>query len=184
MPLPPPDDREEMHIRRVECRGFRRADGLWDIEGHLTDVKKYEISSKWRQVPPGMPVHDMWLRLTIDVDLVIHQVAAVTDASPYPSCPGGATAMQALCGLKIGRGWRAEVDRRLGGNLGCTHLVELLGPVATTAYQALGTIRRQRPDVLNAQGRPVKIDSCYAYAAHREAVHEKWPEHYTGKATA
>ena len=26
---------------RFSCTGYRRADGLWDVEGHLTDVKTY-----------------------------------------------------------------------------------------------------------------------------------------------
>ncbi len=38
MPLSPPAaSREHIHTRVVECRGYRRDDGLWDIEGHITD---------------------------------------------------------------------------------------------------------------------------------------------------
>ena len=33
---------------------------------------------------------------------------------------------------------------------------------------------------LNAAGKPVKIDSCYAYARDRTLVKKLWPEHYTG----
>jgi len=34
-----------MHRRQIDCRGYRREDGLWNIEAHLTDVKSYEIES-------------------------------------------------------------------------------------------------------------------------------------------
>ncbi len=43
MPLPPPVDREPIHTRRIECTGYRRTDGLWDVEGHLVDTKSYEF---------------------------------------------------------------------------------------------------------------------------------------------
>ena len=53
MPLPDPVPREPLHTRRVECRGYRRADGLWDIEGHLVDTKAYPFANElsWRDRP-------------------------------------------------------------------------------------------------------------------------------------
>jgi hypothetical protein len=38
-----------------------------------------------------------------------------------------------------------------------------------------------RPDVLNNEGRPIKINSCFAYAADKSVVMHKWPAFYTGK---
>jgi hypothetical protein len=182
MPLPSPTDRKKIHVRRVECTGYHRADNLWDIEGHLVDSKTYDFATQWRgEVKAGTPVHEMWVRLTVDEDLLVHDVAASSDVTPYRMCPEAADKLQVLKGLKIGRGWTAEVKKRLGGAAGCTHIVELLGPVATTAYQTLVAVRRLRPDVLNAAGRPAKIDSCYAYASGSELVRELWPNHFTGK---
>ena len=68
MPLSTVDvDREPIHTRAIECRSFRRSDGLWDIEGHLTDVKAYPFSNEFRgEIKPGEPLHDMWIRLTVD----------------------------------------------------------------------------------------------------------------------
>ena len=37
---------------------------------------------------------------------------------------------------------------------------------------------------LDANGRPLKIDSCYAYASHRDMVRVRWPEHYDGPVAA
>src|SRR5690606_12405498 len=57
MPLSPPVEREPIHIRTVTCRGYRRSDGLWDIEGHLVDTKAYLFESRWRgTLAPGEPV--------------------------------------------------------------------------------------------------------------------------------
>jgi hypothetical protein len=39
MPLSAPADREPLHACDLIMRGYRRADGLYDIEGHLTDTK-------------------------------------------------------------------------------------------------------------------------------------------------
>ena len=39
MPLPPPDcTREAAHQRSITINAYARSDGLWDIEGHLTDA--------------------------------------------------------------------------------------------------------------------------------------------------
>jgi hypothetical protein len=57
-------------------------------------------------------------------------------------------------------------------------------PMATVAYQALTLVRSARPDVVNGEGVPVKIDSCYAYARNRDVVRRVWPAYYTGPAGA
>ena len=48
MPLSPPVGRQHLHTRRVTCQGFFRDDGLWDIEGRITDEKTYEHANEWR----------------------------------------------------------------------------------------------------------------------------------------
>ncbi len=84
MPLSPPAPREHMHTRHIECRGYRREDGLWDIEGHITDVKTYSFKNQWRgEIASGEPVPEMWLRLTVDDELLIHAAEAATDAGPF-----------------------------------------------------------------------------------------------------
>src|SRR3954451_8363882 len=41
MPLSPPAPREMLHRRAIDIRGWRRDDGLYDIEAHLLDTKAY-----------------------------------------------------------------------------------------------------------------------------------------------
>ena len=43
MPLSPPAARDPLHTRRIEINGYRRADGLFDIEGRLTDTKPFRL---------------------------------------------------------------------------------------------------------------------------------------------
>jgi hypothetical protein len=189
MPLSPAAPREHIHTRTVECRGYRRDDGLWDVEGHITDVKTYAFDNDFRgELPAGAPVHDMWLRLTLDDKLVIHAVEAVTEASPYDICANVTPNFQRLKGLRIFPGFQKQVRDRLGGTHGCTHLVELLGPVATTAYQTVFPYRerqrRAQPAAGKSAGKPRRkphlIDTCYAFAGDGPVVQRYWPDFYTG----
>lgn len=182
MPLPAPAPRTLKHTRTVECRGYEREDGLWDIEGHLTDVKTYVHSRRdgGRERQPGDPVHDMWLRLTIDLDLKIRDVEAATDSSPYAGCGSITPNYKRLIGLTIGPGWRKAINERVGGVEGCTHLVELLGPLGTTAFQATGRAREARNAGKPVTRRPYQINSCHTYKDDSPAVRERWPDFYTG----
>ncbi len=185
MPLSSPAAREHMHTRKVRCEGFRRADGLWDIEGHITDTKTYGFGNRERgQVSPGAPIHDMSIRLTVDDALTIRAVEAVTAASPYRICADVAPNFQRLVGLTIGPGFRRQVRERLGGTEGCTHLVELLGPVGTTAFQTVVPLARRDFDQAGEAGaradaasrrQPALLNSCYAFSDEREVVARQWP---------
>jgi len=187
MPLSPAQPRQHIHTRQVRCRGYRRDDGLWDIEGHLTDTKTYAFDNDYRgRIEAGDPVHDMWLRPTVDDDLIVHGVEAVTDKSPFPVCPAIAPNFARLEGLSIRPGFLSKVRERLGGIEGCTHLVELMGPIATTAYQ---TIYPYRHRLTRANGdappqppkeRPRLINTCHAFRSDGEIVKRLWPDYYTG----
>jgi Protein of unknown function (DUF2889) len=172
--------REELHFRRIDMRGYRRSDGLFEVEGRVTDTKPQDFVpfSGGREVPAGEPVHDMGVRLVYDDQLRVHDVHTFTDASPYPHCPEGGRALQSIKGLRMTSGWSKTVRSRLGGARSCTHLMELLIPMATTAFQSLSALGLTRVDRRDPTGRPIKIDSCYAYGAQRQIVRWKWPEYY------
>jgi hypothetical protein len=181
MPLPPSVPRDELHLRRIEVRGYRRHDGRYDIEARMVDTKTQALTlPEGRIVPPGDALHDMWVRLVVDEDLNVIDIVASTDASPFGICREATGTLQTMKGLRIAAGWSAAVRERLSGRAGCTHLTELLGPLATVAFQTLSQIRNAKPAPADANGRPRKIDSCYAYASDRAIVHRRWPEHYDG----
>lgn len=188
MPLSQAVSRENIHTRDIQCRAYLREDGLYDVEGHLTDIKSYSFPSEFRgTVAAGEPIHNLWIRLTVDNDFKIHEVEAQTDQGPFPSCPAIAPNFKKLEGLSIGRGWRKMIREHLGGVQGCTHLVELLGPVATTAFQAVhgdrarqerssGTNPRHSERAEERDKRPRLLNSCYAMADTGEIVKKFWPE--------
>ena len=85
-------ERELLHTRRIRYEGYQRADGLWDIEAHLTDIKNHDYALKTGVRRAGQPVHSMWLRLTIDRTLNVVDAAAsptrcLTPGAARPSRP-------------------------------------------------------------------------------------------------
>ena len=194
MPLSPPADRELLHLRDIELRGYRRADGLFDIEARLTDTKSYGFGNTDRGwIEPGTPLHGMLARMTLTEDMVITGFEAVTEYGPYAICPSAAPNFARLAGLRVGRGFLKEANQRIGGVHGCTHLRELLGQMGTVAFQTLFAVRAKKapektpgPDVPNATetaGKPMMLGTCLAYAPDSPVVQRQWPAFYTGPAT-
>ena len=161
------------HTRSVRFEGYARSDGLWDIEAHLTDVKPddYQLAPGVR--PAGSPVHDMWIRLTIDRRMNVVGAGASTDAMPYPPyCAAIAPDYAALAGLNLMRGFRQALYERFGGVGGCTHLTELLAQFPSAAIQVLAGEQRDNHDY----GRkPFQLDRCHALDTGGEAVRLYYP---------
>ena len=182
MPLTIPASRKLVHTRRIECWGYEREDGLWDIEAHLVDAKTHIHTRRHggRERQPGEPVHDMWLSLSYDLDMKVRDAEAATEQGPYPHCGAITPNFKALIGLTIGPGWRRKTLELLGGVRGCTHLVELLGPIGTTAFQATGRAREARNASSALAKKPYQLNACHVYKDDSEAVRERWPQFYTG----
>lgn len=177
MSLPPPTaEREALHHRDITLRGYKRADGCFDIEGHLVDTKTFPLKLASGPLPAGQALHEMWLRITIDRTLTIIDAAASSEAHPYPCHCGTITpAYRQLIGLAIRPGFTAKVKELLGGTRGCTHLTELVGALATTAVQTLAGQGVQPPD-----RKPLQLDGCHALATDQPAVARFYPRWYTG----
>jgi hypothetical protein len=183
MPLPPPVPRQKRHRRTLTMEGFFREDGLIEVEGHLVDQKAYDFESDWRgTVTAGSPVHDMWIRLTLDEHLTVKDVAVAMDAGPHPICPAITPAFSKLIGERIKPGWNIRVRELLGGVQGCTHLVEMLGPLGTVAYQTVGPSRVRAPNAPppDPNKPPARIGQCHAFAPDGPIVKKRWPQFYTG----
>jgi hypothetical protein len=165
-------------------RGYKRSDGLYEVEGRIIDAKAYDFSPLLggKHVAAGDPVHDMGVRIIFDAQMVVREIATFTNAAPYSMCPSGGDALRSLEGLRLSSGWAKEVRERLSGAASCTHLMQLLMPLATVAFQTLSPVRQAQPLRRDATGRPLKIDSCYAYGASEALVREHWPEYFRPKA--
>jgi hypothetical protein len=177
MPLPVTEvERELRHTRRVRFEGYKRSDGLWDIEAHLSDIKSHDNPMKTGVRRAGQPIHEMWLRLTIDRHLTILDACASSDAVPYPGgCETIAPAYKRLVGLNLARRFRKEVKRLFGEVKGCTHLTEMLVGFPTAAIQ---TFAGEMPEEHEDGRRPFQLDQCHALDTSGETVKKWYPKWY------
>lgn len=204
MPLPDPiSGRTLTHTRAVRFQGFHRPDGLWDIEGHITDHKMDGDAFLAACVRPlGEPIHDMWVRLTIDESYRIVEACASSDATPYTGyCERIAPEYSRLQGLTLASGFRRKVMELFGGVAGCTHITEMLGQFPTAAFQTLAGHKRdvERREQLRraAQGesvdsesqadgdgdtQPFQFDRCHTLDTRGEAVARFYPRWAQGNA--
>lgn len=176
MPLSDPAARKLLHLRDIELRGFKREDGLFDIEARLTDTKTYGFQNDHRgRIAAGEPLHGMAIRMTVDIDLTIVACEAVTEHGPYGVCPQAALNFSRLAGVKIGRGLHNAIRERVGGVEGCTHLREMLAQMATVAFQTLVRERRAR-DADGPARPPALLNTCLAYDERGPEVARRWPD--------
>jgi hypothetical protein len=178
MSLPAPAARRHLHTRTIKCEGFERDDGLYDIEARIIDQKTYAVEEPYRgHRAPGEHVHDMQLRLTLDRTMTVRDVEVATNHAPYAPCPEVAPAYKALVGAKIGGGWRKAVAEAVGRTKGCTHITELLMPVATVAFQTMGNWKSSP----QGEEKPHFIDGCKAWASDGPVVQRLFPMHFRGR---
>jgi hypothetical protein len=174
MPLSDPAERNLLHLRDIQLRGYQRKDGLFDIEAHLVDTKSYGFNNEGRGwIEPGEALHGMWIRMTITEDFEVLSCEASSDFTPYDVCPA---------------------NERVGGIHGCTHLREVIGQMGTVAFQTLYPVRRQREleqaaarrasgEVVDEKKvRPALIGTCIAYAPDSPVVKQRWPWYEPEKA--
>ena len=179
MPLPVSEvERELTHTRRIRYEGYKRADGLWDIEAHLNDVKNHDYRLKTGVRRAGQAIHDMWVRVTIDRRMTIVDAAASSDAVPYPGgCETIAPAYRKLIGLSLVKDFRRRVREALGGVRGCTHITEMLGGLPTAAIQ---TFAGEVPEEGPGEQKPFQLDQCHALETTTETVKKWYPKWYRG----
>ncbi|MDP2819215.1 MAG: DUF2889 domain-containing protein [Polaromonas sp.] len=182
MPLPAPQARSQLHTRAVVYRGYRREDGLWDIEAEMTDTKTYTLERSERgEMPPGTPIHGMAIRATVDDQMTIREISTAMDRTPFDECRASVDPMQQMVGVTMGPGWRQAIEKALGGIKGCTHLRELLFNMATAAYQTVPVyrerLRRQSgvPEADNAAP-PYHLGKCLAWDFKGAVVQRHYPK--------
>lgn len=187
MALPPAaPGRQLQHRRSIDVRVYRRDDGLWDVDAQLRDVKTRDTLLGEQTRHAGEPIHEMLLRLVVDVRMTILEAGAETRWMPYPGAcdrhgdgPDG-DAYQRLVGLNLLQGFRQAVRERLGGLLGCTHLTELTQVLPTAVVQAFAG------DVIDTRGaapgddKPFQIDRCHALRSDGPVVRRHYPRWYRG----
>jgi len=179
MPLPPSvASRKRVHTRTISVEGWKRDDGLWDIEARLTDIKDHDYPLASGVRLKGQPVHDMRVRITIDNEFGILAAAAVSDAVPYPNgCEKIAPDYARLVGLNLMRGYRKTVGEMFEGVRGCSHLTELLLALPAAAIQTYASEMRDT-EGRDPGRKPFQLDRCHALDTTSETVRRYYPRWY------
>ncbi len=179
MPLSKSTGRHEVHHRDIDMKAYRRDDGLFDVEAHLVDTKPFAFlrPSSPIPVPAGQALHDLWVRITVDQTFTVLDIEAASDVTPWGICKEAESTLSVLVGERLERGWSSKVKERLRGSASCTHLMEVLIPLATTALQG---IRALHPEIHNTNrpGAEMQIDTCYAFSSRRQVVQLLWPHRH------
>jgi len=171
--------RERLHCRAVAYDGFKREDGLFDIEAHLVDTKDHDFPLLTGVRPAGFPVHDMWARVTVDAELTIRAIEVVTDAMPYPgACDRIGPAYGKLIGANLIVGFRKHLHELMGGIRGCTHITEMLANLPSAAIQMMSSLRSED----DAELKPFQLDRCHALETTTDTVRRYYPRWFRGVA--
>ena len=131
-----PAPRKASHIRRVTYQGYEREDGCGTWKPKCTTARRTLRLRFTRAFGWGDPIHHMWLRVTIDRQLVVHAIEAAMDAHPLQDCHRRAR----LCRAWWAPAWRAAGARPLRSTWAGW-------PVAPTCASAVQHGHRCLPDL-------------------------------------
>lgn len=168
----PAVQRDLVHTRDVSCASYRRSDGLWDIEGRLTDARAEPLKTALLDLAPGAPMHALELIMVIDLDLAIHDLRPRFEAAATTECHQIGGNYRKLIGTRIASGFSRQLRDAVGQEAGCTHMTTLLQAMATAAVQALWHDRPETRDKMPEW----LVGSCHGYRAAGRAVALMGPE--------
>ena len=176
MPLPPAtDERTRKHKRSITFEGFKRNDGLWDIEARLVDVKDQDFNLRVGMRKSGEPIHDISVRVTIDSAMNVVDVVACADYTPFMGvCEQILPDYRKIIGLNLFKGFLKSVKALFGDVRGCAHLSELLMAIPTAAFQTFaGEVKHGEQEK-----KPFHLDRCHALSTDSEVVRRFYPRWY------
>jgi hypothetical protein len=176
MPLPPATTaRTRKHRRSVVFEGFRRDDGLWDIEGRLVDVKDLDIELHGGVRHSGEPIHDISVRATIDRAMNVVDIAVCADYTPFTGvCERIVPDYRRIVGQNLFKGFLKTVKTLFGETRGCAHINELLMGLPSAAFQTFaGDVKPGE-----YEKKPFHLDRCHALSTDSEIVRNRYPRWY------
>ena len=176
-------EKELVHTRQIVCRGYRRKDGLWQIEANVADEKGQAVPFLSRPtINAGELIHHLALTVVIDDDYQIRDARAQTLTAPWAACGGVDGDYRKLIGMRIGPGFSRAVREALGGHLGCTHLTDLLVQVGNTYMQASwpDRVARQRLSGNDPRQWPDQrtlsfVGECHAWRFDGQVIASEYP---------
>lgn len=185
--LPPSTrNRKPNHLRALRVESFECEDGTIELELGLVDQKRFGFIDRERGVrEPGAPVHGINVRIAINRDLEVLNIAVDLEHMPFTFCQGSAANVSKLSGKRLDKGWRRSVREALGSTHGCTHLAELLCLAPTVAFQtqAIGLATAGQATGMNDAHQtepPFFIGGCHSWAPDSPVTRKYFPQFQAG----
>lgn len=107
--------------------------------------------------------------------LTITEIEAELPTVPHEECAELVDTVYAIKGLKLSRGFSAEVKKRIGGRNGCIHLMTLLLAMAPAALQGYWVNNDRDPKRRRLSGDHMEqylVDSCWVWRREGPLVKE------------
>ncbi len=166
-----------VYRRRIDVTSVQVDPCHLQVTGHLRDTAPVP-ESQGGDGHATFTVHEMSLSLLIRTsDLVVEDATADMSTFPHAECPLIAPHYAVLRGLSITKGFSRELNERLGGAAGCSHLKEIARNIAPVVIQSM-TISRTphtRPvGTTHTDGTPTPtgpaVGSCHVWKEEGVAV--------------
>jgi len=175
----PKAKREPLHAGTIEIVGYKREDGLYDIEGGLLDRKDVAFRGRAQAGARGGGARHV-VRITVDRELRIVDAAAASDSMPYignarPDRAGTTRSSSAFHRPRLPSPREGAPRRR---------------PRLHAHHGAGGLARHGRvPDLRRAglappDRKPPQLDRCHALDSHSPTVARFYPKWYRGTSPA
>ena len=180
MPLPPATQQRVLkHTRTIQVQFFYRDDELWDIDAHFTDVKTHDLFLTSIVIPAKRPLHNLWLRLTINGQGTIVDAHVSFEDVPFEGyCENIHSRYKQLIGLNVLHHFRPDLHDGFKGINGCTHMNELAEAVPSVAMQVFvfGEEEARVKAAFQKSGeRPFHLDQCHCMDTSGPAVEKFYP---------
>jgi hypothetical protein len=166
-------------------------DFFYDTTKDFKRGPKFLWSIKRLFFKSGRRIHEMEVELDVSFpDMVIRDLRGKMIKVPRDECRNALSALNRAVGLEIKKGLTVKMEGRIGGNIGCAHLTNLVMQACHSSVQGqYAKFIEGFSDVLDEMSpvertkafltlRPQMIDSCAAYKKDSEFISEalKHPE--------
>ena len=102
----------------------------------------------------------------------------MTMHAPFDACGIPPTVFPGLKGISLSKGFKDRASEIMGGTKGCTHLRELFGALASTAYQTVSASDRFVEKVDSGEIKPYWINTCYTYDESGPVIEKIYPDYF------
>ncbi len=161
---------KSIHRRYLDLNSYEVDTDRILVEGRLKDERfrpMYDVGGEVREA--GI-IHDMCIRLLVQIDLppLILEAEAEMNHYPHELCPATIESIKQVIGMKVKTGFGLSIRRLMGGVKGCAHLTHLLIVMGQEIFAGTMTTRLSKPQPVpcsfdDIKGLDYLVNSCWVW---------------------